>query len=388
MNCFKLGLFSFGSQFNHSCAPNALRFIWHDGWSIVFCLRDLAPGEEVTLSYGFVDSPWWWRQWRLFWKYGFFCCCSRCQDGHIPDYLAAFCGRREEGAGQRLSGWLIDACELSCRELPEGGESDADRPAALVDAARDPQAATELLAALSEALPAPPTRKQSVTKRLVELRTAHFVDRRAAEPLVPDRQLADKLARLQEDFSEAARAGDADGFASTGEEWLQAFVLGSEPSCIREAVLPAAELHSIMDLLQRQLLGMVAVGVLPVAVGYMEAAELRRTLAAFVSVFAPGGAFGVAAHLTLEALLGDRLICTVLLVLSSFIFSLVLASSDDVFDSEVIPPQLACLMVASIAIMAHIVLKRLRDLSEKLRHFPKHSLTIVRKTHSVKAKAQ
>lgn len=78
VNAWWDGLFDFGAAFNHSCAPNAQRVIWHHGTSIVVASSAVAAGSEVTVGYGWTNTPRPWRRFRLFDKYGFWCCCDRC----------------------------------------------------------------------------------------------------------------------------------------------------------------------------------------------------------------------------------------------------------------------------------------------------------------------
>ena len=45
------GLFLRGSRINHSCVPNAEGYFHKSGYLSVQALRDIAPSEEVTVSY-------------------------------------------------------------------------------------------------------------------------------------------------------------------------------------------------------------------------------------------------------------------------------------------------------------------------------------------------
>ncbi|KZP23668.1 SET domain-containing protein [Athelia psychrophila] len=71
------------SRFNHSCSPNA-RYSWHapSGHLRIFCLRDIAVGEEICVCYiaarRVYGSPRSDRQKRLETSHGFVCACTAC----------------------------------------------------------------------------------------------------------------------------------------------------------------------------------------------------------------------------------------------------------------------------------------------------------------------
>src|SRR6187402_2324450 len=73
----EFGIFKTISRFNHSCKPNAQQH-WDEqrGEELVYALRTISKGEEITLSYCpqecveeaiYLDKV-----------YGFFCCCDWC----------------------------------------------------------------------------------------------------------------------------------------------------------------------------------------------------------------------------------------------------------------------------------------------------------------------
>ena len=79
--CFAHGLYPTASFFNHDCSPNVRRSIAARGRLVFAAARDIAPEDELTISY--VD-PAWPRSQRvchLLENYYFTCCCSKC-NGH------------------------------------------------------------------------------------------------------------------------------------------------------------------------------------------------------------------------------------------------------------------------------------------------------------------
>ncbi|KAJ1972145.1 protein lysine methyltransferase [Dimargaris xerosporica] len=73
------GVFPQASFFNHACAPNVRKV--QQGSLLVFVTeRDVAPGEELCIYYGYnQDEPWFERRQRLLTHYFFDCCCIRCR---------------------------------------------------------------------------------------------------------------------------------------------------------------------------------------------------------------------------------------------------------------------------------------------------------------------
>jgi SET and MYND domain-containing protein len=67
------------SCFNHSCAPNVLVACGDSARSVAFVAGDdVAPGEELCISYVDTESPGEDRRHLLLHKYGFRCSCVRC----------------------------------------------------------------------------------------------------------------------------------------------------------------------------------------------------------------------------------------------------------------------------------------------------------------------
>lgn len=90
MECEKgAAVFEIASRFNHSCVPNAC-FAWNEklGVETVYAIKDIAAGEEITLSY--VDPLYdvSARMWEL-WHYGFECDCPACGDTRVQGSFAA-----------------------------------------------------------------------------------------------------------------------------------------------------------------------------------------------------------------------------------------------------------------------------------------------------------
>ena len=85
--------FSIATKMNHSCDPNVVVLYKSRGWGrqhplVAYCvaLKDIAPGEELTISYITSDDPYDKRQEALA-NYGFVCTCAKClkeKDGLIP----------------------------------------------------------------------------------------------------------------------------------------------------------------------------------------------------------------------------------------------------------------------------------------------------------------
>jgi hypothetical protein len=76
--------YSIATKMNHSCDPNVILVYETRGWGrdhplVAYCvaLRDIAPGEELTISYITSEDPYEKRQADLA-NYGFVCTCSKC----------------------------------------------------------------------------------------------------------------------------------------------------------------------------------------------------------------------------------------------------------------------------------------------------------------------
>jgi hypothetical protein len=83
-NQFDQGLFNFMSMFNHSCCPNVL-WIFINSIIIAIALRDILPGEELTISYICVNDFVIKRRDDLKQR-GFSCNCHRCErEGEVTN---------------------------------------------------------------------------------------------------------------------------------------------------------------------------------------------------------------------------------------------------------------------------------------------------------------
>lgn len=89
-----IGLYDFGSRFNHSCNPNCC-FYTRGNQLYVRALRDIEPGEELTISYCELYSTRASRLKKLYSKYSFVCQCDRCLN--------------EENADRELCGYKCNA---------------------------------------------------------------------------------------------------------------------------------------------------------------------------------------------------------------------------------------------------------------------------------------
>merc|ERR1719473_265423 len=65
---------------NHSCSPNAASVVGPSGEVSITALKDIAPGEEVLISYTDVSEGYETRRKTLLEHYGFECKCTRCTD--------------------------------------------------------------------------------------------------------------------------------------------------------------------------------------------------------------------------------------------------------------------------------------------------------------------
>jgi len=77
-----LGIFPNIAMMNHSCVPNANVRFGDDRTAVVVALRDIQPGEELTISYIENDMPLEARQKELQ-EYGFICDCPLCSQQAI-----------------------------------------------------------------------------------------------------------------------------------------------------------------------------------------------------------------------------------------------------------------------------------------------------------------
>jgi hypothetical protein len=85
-----LAVFPEASRFNHDCAPNAMYYLDHIRLThTLHATRNIAAGEEVTVSYVDPISPAWSRKSELLQAFSFSCSCQRCADAEEDDTLLA-----------------------------------------------------------------------------------------------------------------------------------------------------------------------------------------------------------------------------------------------------------------------------------------------------------
>ncbi|KAF2692153.1 SET domain-containing protein [Lentithecium fluviatile CBS 122367] len=94
------GLFPKIARINHSCRPNA-GYYWSEALQkrIIYATREIAEGEEITVSYIPLTLPQSERQHRLN-RYGFTCTCSACT---LPPPSLALSDTRRRDIGTALS---------------------------------------------------------------------------------------------------------------------------------------------------------------------------------------------------------------------------------------------------------------------------------------------
>lgn len=75
----KAGIFLKATRFNSSCVPNVNNW-WNEGKNVIEfrALRDIAQGEELSITYAVDLSPWADRRRELQVRYGFECHCEAC----------------------------------------------------------------------------------------------------------------------------------------------------------------------------------------------------------------------------------------------------------------------------------------------------------------------
>ncbi|CAK4129895.1 unnamed protein product [Aphanomyces euteiches] len=82
-----IGMFPDAALLNHSCAPNCI-LTFHKRQLQIRTIRDVSPGEELTISYIELMSSHTTRQEELLASYFFTCKCSRCLAPEPPDLTA------------------------------------------------------------------------------------------------------------------------------------------------------------------------------------------------------------------------------------------------------------------------------------------------------------
>ena len=74
-------LFPLVCRLNHACRPNA-RYVWREdlGKELVFAMRPIAKGEEITISYIGKYANLAVRQKELYERFNFTCSCAMCTE--------------------------------------------------------------------------------------------------------------------------------------------------------------------------------------------------------------------------------------------------------------------------------------------------------------------
>jgi hypothetical protein len=92
------GVFPLVSSLNHSCDPNCEVAYIDDAKVLVVLLRDVAPGEELTITYVDADFATERRREELKEVYGFDCKCAKCVPGVVKGVKTPT-KRKAEAAG-------------------------------------------------------------------------------------------------------------------------------------------------------------------------------------------------------------------------------------------------------------------------------------------------
>lgn len=95
LNSVGVGLYPLGGLLNHSCDPNCLA-LFRGQRQVIRCVKDVAPGEEVTIGYIELGRPLLCRRLELASSYFFPCACARCAappppDGRLSDMRCEGC---------------------------------------------------------------------------------------------------------------------------------------------------------------------------------------------------------------------------------------------------------------------------------------------------------
>lgn len=110
-----LAIFPEASRYNHDCGPNAMYSVDSVGLThTVYTTREIAVGEEVTVSYLDVFSSHAWRREELKGSFGFECSCRRCVD----EYDESLLGEVRE-IERVLGSWEVEVDEDTCIGMAE-----------------------------------------------------------------------------------------------------------------------------------------------------------------------------------------------------------------------------------------------------------------------------
>ena len=109
-----LGCYPYAALLNHSCEANCIQRFDDDGRIVIRTVRDVAVGEELTISYIDVGMPTWYRRRELLQSYHFHCTCARCSQHDSIDGFVCLNGGCDglchpvapEGAADVYRAWL------------------------------------------------------------------------------------------------------------------------------------------------------------------------------------------------------------------------------------------------------------------------------------------
>lgn len=114
---YGLGLFYPNCYVNHSCWPNCVT-IYHDDMQMYYAVREIFPGEELTIAYCDIIETKAKRKKTLLQSFFFDCACRRCHEPLVVDYFAecAACTYCEGGIS------LVEEDSLICNDCGRTGD--------------------------------------------------------------------------------------------------------------------------------------------------------------------------------------------------------------------------------------------------------------------------
>ena len=91
-NTLGIGLYLQAAAINHSCDPNACQSFHEDTKALsIRAMKDIQPGEEITITYIDIGKPTSWRRRELHKTYGFVCMCHRCSTEDLMENSGIRC---------------------------------------------------------------------------------------------------------------------------------------------------------------------------------------------------------------------------------------------------------------------------------------------------------
>lgn len=98
-----IGCYPYAALINHSCEPNCIQRFDAAANIVIRCVKDIQPGEELTISYADTGKPTWYRQRELLRTYHFHCQCTRCTAYDATDGYCCTAQRCSAGANSTAS---------------------------------------------------------------------------------------------------------------------------------------------------------------------------------------------------------------------------------------------------------------------------------------------